>query len=564
MPKGSYEWFRHDITAGAGRALWLPKDGSQEAGGGYTQYLPDIGMWVSSVDQFPALRSRLRSYPVEEFLALVSRVSWLRAGGGQDLVEAMRRRNWDPRLTLRDYQMAFLVRVLLEDYDWSGERRWPVDGADQEATLLYECTRMATHVLPSADRPLEQDRPADAHATLVRIANQQFGDFEPIRAFYPRAMLLLQECVGSPQRAMILDQVLRDITGLDLHEVLFLTFGLYTTFYEGKRGQLFEPDIMTNSPEFPGITRERMQRLLDWLSTDYEGFRRAGRLPEVGAQEGYELYNFNPLVKYPIIRTPSGLYVIPIARYLLRRVTTGLFYDLIGSKHRGKVGDIIGRAIEQYVARLITDLPSHGYLIPEVPYEPGKTTCEWLLDEPDAVVLVECKRGSLRQGAKTSGQREDVKRDMSRKGAVPDGIAKLWETAEAVRAGKIDGIDPGKRIVPLLITLDQFFFANTPYVRGIVEEVLKERGITLPGFPYQICPIPDFEHVCRLLNAAGQHLSTAIATKLDTADHAEWEFAQWVWKVWPKGKPGTIPSHDKVYDEDLAAMANSFRSPPRA
>ena len=430
---------------------------------------------------------------------------------------------------------------------------------------------MVGSVLPTADKPMEDDGYDDAAATLLRIANQQFADFEGLRAFLPRAILLYRECakVAEAQQGITLSQVLRDKTGLDIEEGMFLAFGLHTLLYEGKRGHLLERDIMTQSAEFPGITKERVARLFDWLSTDYAGFRKAGELPEVGAAEGYEPYNLNPLVMYPIMRTPRGQYVIPIVDHLFRRVTTGLFYDLINPidpKETGKAGYIIGKAIESYVARLIEDLPSHGRLIPEVKYAPGKTTCEWILDEPDGIVLVECKRVSLRQRAKTTGQREDVKRDISREDAVADGIAKLMETAQAIRSGHVEGVSAEKRVIPVLITLDQFFLANSRYIRNIIEEVLDEKKNKLGEFQYQICPIPEFEELCRLLSATGQHLSAALAAKIDGVHNipgdfptAQWDFSAWVTHVWPEGAAGQIPSHDKVYEYWFDMVMDHFR-----
>lgn len=555
------------LPPGLGPGLWLPR-GGQESHDAQTQYLPDVGIYVSSSNFFHVLRSRLRTYPIDEFLALVSRASFLHAGRGDDLVDAMRRQGWQPELALRDYQMAFLVKVMLEDYDWKGERRWRVAADAQKLGLLVDCTRMATNVLPRADKPSDEDGLDAAGATLLRIANQQFADFEGLRGFYPRAILLFQELAkeAEAQQGITLSEVLRGKTGLEMDEALFLAFGIHSLLCEGKRGHLLERDIMTASPEFPGITKERMGRLLDWLSTDYEGFRQAGDLPAVGAEEGYEPYNFNPLVEHPIIRTPRDHYVIPIVHYLFRRVTIGVFYDLIRSTHGGKAGHIIGRAIEAYVGRLIEDLPSHGHLIPEIGYAEGKTTCEWILDEPDAITLVECKRISLKQHAKTTGRREDVKRDVSREDAVADGIAKLMETAQAIRAGKIKALDPQKRIIGLLVTLDQFFCANTSYIKSILQEVLAERGVTLGDFQYQICPVPDLEELCRLLNATAQHLSTALVAKLDGTHNvpgdfptSQWDFSQWVTRVWPEEAVGRIPSHDEVYEQGFARIVDRFR-----
>jgi hypothetical protein len=428
---------------------------------------------------------------------------------------------------------------------------------------------MASNVLSPADKPPEKG--ADhAWAMLSRIANQQFGDFEDLGSIYGRALLLYGDCASQAeaQQGVTLTGVLREATGLDIEEAMFLAFAIFSLLSQGNLGHLLERDIMTSSPEFPGLTAERVGRLFDWLSIDYEGFRRAGELPEAGAEEGYEPYNLNPLVRYPIVRTTRGQYVIPIVPYLFRRVTTGLFYDLIASPHGGKVGNIIGKAIESYIRKLIEDLPLHGALTPETEYAAGRTTCDWILDDPDGVVVIECKHASLKQRARTTGKREDIERDLNdKKGGVVDGIAKLAETAEAIRSGQLQGVESSKRIVGLLVTLNQFFLGNTRYMRSMIEAGLKERGVELGDFQYQVCPVPDFEALCKFLVAARQTLSWAIASKVDGTRNVprdlptlEWDFASWAHHVWPEGAEGRIQALDKVFDGGLDRLANRFRN----
>ena len=141
----------------------------------------------------------------------------------------------------------------------------------------------------------------------------------------------------------------------------------------------------------------------------------------------------------------------------------------------------------------------------------------------------------------------------------------------AIGADRVEGVPPCKRIILLLVTLDPFFLANMQYIRGIVEETLVERGITRNGVEYQICPVPDFEELCRLLDATRRHLSTAVAEKIDGVYNVagdvptlEWDFSQWVSHVSPNEPTGRIPSHDEIYEAGLERLVNRFRVDARS
>ncbi len=427
---------------------------------------------------------------------------------------------------------------------------------------------MASNMLAPADKPSDTDGFDDAAAAMLRLANQQFGDFEGARSLYARAYLLFRECCreGEARVGKTIDEILFDTTGLDTEKILFLPLGLYAVLGKTKGGWRIDPNVMTNSPDFPGITGKDVQNLFDWLSIDYEGLRKARREPKVGAEEGYEPYNFNPLVKHPIVRTPDGYYVIPVIHYLFRRVTVGLFYDLVRSADQGRAGDILGHAFESYVRRLIEDLPRHGRLLPEQTYGGGRTTCEWILDEPEGVVIIECKRISLRQRAKTTGNKNDVKSDLAREGGVADGIAKMAETAQAIRQGLLKGVSPDRRILPLLITFDQFFLANSLPTRKMLKEVWDEQSADVPQeFPYQICSISDFEELCSMLSAAGGSIASALISKADgkfnvVGDYPteQWDVSSWVTRAQSGAQRGSLPSHDAVFHGGLDTLIGRF------
>ena len=87
------------------------------------------------------------------------------------------------------------------------------------------------------------------------------------------------------------------------------------------------------------------------LSCDYETYRSMLGVPD-GRHPHFEPYNLNPFRKFPVLRMPNGAYLVPLPSFLLRRVTHGLYYDLIELARAGYVG-MVGRAFNAYVGRVL-------------------------------------------------------------------------------------------------------------------------------------------------------------------------------------------------------------------
>lgn len=244
----------------------------------------------------------------------------------------------------------------------------------------------------------------------------------------------------------------------------------------------------------------------------------------------------------------------------MQRLSTGLFYDLLGHTDK-RVRQVAGRAIELYVGRVVSDLWQTGRLLPEQRLPGGGVTCEWILDEPTATVVIECKRITLLRDSKTTGDREAIRRDFANDHGVGKGVSQLMRTVEAVRQGHINGIDRSKRIVPLLVTLDELYFGNNPYIRALLDEVVRETWNVSITVPYQICSVAEFEGLCRMLTATGERLSDALVRKMDTADHAAWDLTNWVAAEWPGSvEVASLSSHVAVGSR-FEALLQELRKP---
>ena len=299
------------------------------------------------------LRLRLRSLPIEESLGIISRLSWARITASKKFsdITAMAPQ---PGNTLREYQLAFLVKLLLDDIGALSLRRWSEETLPDRIGAVRSLAELVSQAVTRADANAREQSLDDAFAIVFRLANQQFPDFDAPGKLFARAVLLYQHCARQEERqqGVILSRVLNEEIGLTLEQALFIAYGFMATLGQSYREQYVNESFMTDSHDFPGLKKSHMENYFKWLSIKVSDFHDVGLQERYQAREGYELYNFNPLISFPILRMKDDRYCIPIASYFLRRAATGVYFDMIRSGKKGPAGSIIGKALEQYVAVL--------------------------------------------------------------------------------------------------------------------------------------------------------------------------------------------------------------------
>lgn len=537
------------------------------------QYLPASGLVVDSPNHLFALRSLLRTLRVRDFLALVASASWERLTEPERLSTGMRRVGWDDRTRLREFQFAFATRTMLDDVGQTDGRAWPEDFGEQ-MKALHEVCGLINLVLPDCDRRVRDlPQPERQGTLLLRRAFQQFIDFDDADGLLARgALIFLEEGPDAGrEKGVDLDEALRAAVQLDLREWFALTYALYLLFVNGALTFPFTIDLAAESERDLPRVRALLPRLLDQLTVRAEAFATAGPPRTVRDRPGYELYNFNPLVSWPIVGLSGGEYVVPSARLFLRRISLGPFYDLLQSRYeRGRVQEAVGRAVELYVRRLVDDLPNHGPIVRADEHAPNDTRCDWLIDEPEAVLLIECKRRSLTNDARVTGDRAIIKAEFEREGSAARAVEQLAATARVVREDGFPSITSDKRIIGLVVTQDWFYCANHPHVRGIIEDVIQERQRPLPDFPYQVGALSDLEDLCTFAAWSRRTLSDLLLEKAADPEYAPSDLSHWVReKLWTddarRAAAGTVllPSHAWAFDQLLPNAVAALRPDAR-
>lgn len=529
---------------------------------GRPQLLPHLGIYYTGGDMLPVLRSCLKTYPVEDFLCLVSRVSSLRTSRRVEVEQEFAKLGVRPEQVLRDYQFSLMVRVLLEDEQERRSRNTQITLTD-----LIRCSELVTNVLCSADTTLSTRVPGQGWSLIHRIAYQQFPDQEADQ-YLPRALVIFRQIAASLEGpfSFQLDNAYQGKYGLTLADLWFMGFGLYS-WVIGNPGKPFRQEVLTGSEEFKGLTAEKVRRFFGLVSCNYDQYRKNLDVPSTG-KEGFEPYNLNPLLRWPILLMSSGEYILPLPRYLLQRASSGIYYDFVG-EDQSRFGNILGRAFELYVGKILEGLPGVPQLLPEREYQLDgqvSTTCEWIILDDDTAVLVECKTRALNALAKITGDGASIRKDLARPHGVVDGIKKLQAVKSAIERRAV-GLEPFHnvgRIFGLLVTLDDFYLPNSPFIRGIINEELSSQGQPPIPWEFQLLHVGGLEWLSSLLAKSNVSIGYIMDKKVNHTTFRDWDFKNFVPEIATELALGaSVGSWHKVLEEALhlftGELATQFR-----
>jgi hypothetical protein len=442
----------------------------------------------------------LRRHNPDVALDAISKASAWRRRDSEGFAKALAKENLDYRAALRDFQLAFVAKLVLYLYDKPRLSQRQFDWKD----LLNACRALTKHQDPSA-YPVKS--PEDATRFMIRVAYQQFPDFYGDTDTLARTRLLFRSCartVGS-EMSFDIDTAYKEATGLTFDQTWDITialFGFVLTKNGGvQSGPLKAGDLRQN------ISESDIAQFVNRISLSPTQFKGKMELPQYQIDR-FETFNPNPLVDWPMIKLENNRWVVPILPYLFRRGTEQAFYDVIGYKGRDFAG-FFGYVFEAYVDRILETLgPSYG-IIPEKQYlRNRRATCDRIIIKGSNAVLIECKTKRLKLKTKFTADEDLLRDDLTDvgkgddKSSVVSGIRQLYRTEQDIRTNcsgleelhqKITG-----KIYPLVLVLDPYYFANTPYIKQIIAEELKKGDPPIKDYGWQILDARGLEPLCSL------------------------------------------------------------------
>lgn len=371
--------------------------------------------------------------------------------------------------------LAFLARATLLEAKPEGGRS-PLPRELDDLNIMY--TDFTDDALGSIRTPLDPARMASFF-----IQNMQANELhKPYRTAVPRAVALYRDLPARMTLAFDFPRAFREITGLEPMDYIACAHGLFSLFLQPEAPHI---DVVQSVRDMEPAVRAKLVRCADYISLDIQGFRE--RFP--GGIE--DIFGLNPLSIFPLVKTGAS-FLCPIKSLLLEKMTNGIYHDLF-TRHKEVFAKSFGYVFQEYVGKVLKPHIGGQVLVPEQPYgTPENRTPDWTLLAGKHAVLIECKTKRLRFGpTKAKGDLNALREDLEK--GVVDAVLQANRFLRDLRSEKdLRSFSSVKRAHVLVVTLDDYYLANDPFLRREIEALLRSKtSDPLPAF--SVVDVEEFE-----------------------------------------------------------------------
>jgi hypothetical protein len=265
------------------------------------------------------------------------------------------------------------------------------------------------------------------------------------------------------------------------------------------------------------VPQEAVDRFFARITITKEAIRQ--RLWELQSYDRDWLYTWNPLEATPLVAIDAAFperALCPVPRHLQRRVSFGIYYDLVGAAGFDKA---FGDAFQGYVGDILkaTCNAPRFRIREERPYRVGrddKHGVDWVLSDETGHLFIECKTKRMRLAAKTRADAVDLEKDIS---TLADAVVQNYRNIQDCLNGKTDWEPDDRPAFSLILMMDDWFIISPKVSATLheqVEKLLAEAGLPsdiVQRIPYLITSANEFETGCQIIAQVG--ISPVMSTR---------------------------------------------------
>ena len=317
-----------------------------------------------------------------------------------------------------------------------------------------------------------------------------------------------------------LDQAL----GIEIFKAMKIGTCIYANFCprgDGKFATSFLMDSYTNTTIEslkPLLVEENILKFFNVFAITSEQFREEYKKYEL-TEATLKKYEFNPLKRFPVIKTNSEKkteqYIIPSLSDFLYGSFEGLYYvllDKLEAKEKDNLFKEIGTIFEMYIGEFIKqyniDVLSRAQIFPEKTYKiDGEEwkSADWILISDEYIFQIECKKRKIDNYSKAGIQNTNGTGIDVLLGDIAKEVDKIAKKEGHLKAGKVDGISyKNQKVINIVVFLDEMFAINR-YAREKVKEKMKEQSDN-----FYILGCWEFELACQQSKDKQQNLYHSI------------------------------------------------------
>jgi hypothetical protein len=405
--------------------------------------------------------------------------------------------------------------------------RWLLSSPPRSEPVADETTLIAAAFFSHlAASQLTNSESADAdprRLMLIMMSLGMMSEEDDTLAAMDRTLRLWEQHGAAATKAVgkHANEIFRDITGLEVRDVLAVGFALLAQCTTWKPG---DPALLTREIH-PNVPQELIDRALPLFTKSLDDHYGDTPMPA-------SAFDTLAIETHPVLELPDGLLVLD-ERFLWRRCTTGLFHIVVDALKaqggqatigfRNGYGAMIESLVEeslQAVAVPILGTATSYYTEDDLEAAYGQSSrCDVLIDFGEDLMIVEIVSGQVSVQSRVQGDVDKLEQDIDR--LVLQKCKQLDNTAQNVLADEepLTGVPGGTRtptLVPVLIVGGGFPLnsLSVSYIRESLEALsyLRHSRVTR----LSIVDLSDVEQLEAL--AEEGHSPVAILTEWQTSE----------------------------------------------
>ena len=285
----------------------------------------------------------------------------------------------------------------------------------------------------------------------------------------------------------------------------------------------------------PGITHADYDRFMQMYSLPMREMKQ--RLTTERKLDDTFMYQFHALQSHPLILTELHgrlAHICPMPTLLFWRITSGLYYDLV--RERG-FDQAFGTSFQDYVGHMLAKT-FDAEAVTVYPEEPDirPKRADWIIDQPTACMLVECKTKRMTIGARTVIGDDDKNELHAQLEVISEAIVQTYQALEAYKNGEYRPqnypYEPAKCPFICVVTLENWRLMGPQLemLREIVEGTLLHLGLDTgltQQAPFVICSVHEMEEFAFLLKT--HELTDVVRGYWDDPEKSSWAFISYLY-----------------------------------
>lgn len=335
---------------------------------------------------------------------------------------------------------------------------------------------------------------------FIEFNRKAHSQFKEQFSFNPGNLIRYYKIYSEKNLNSLIEQKLH----LNVYELFIIGLLFFDTTSKNFRKSL------TFHNALPNISDEKLIVFISNFSTTFE-IAKIDLLKHQQINENL-FYTFNTLLSKPLIIYKNS-FLCPIPHMIYSLITEGIYYNIVDNK--GVFSEAYGNSFQNYIGEVLHKICTQKFNIhPEaVYYSPDeKRTTDWILEDENSVMFIECKTLRLTLISKTNmdifspkGLNEDLE-EMAKQ------ITKIYVTYLDYVNNLYPQIkfDPKKNFIPSIVILEEWYLFANPMLhtklKELVSNELDKKGLDsslLEKFPYIMYSSHFFEKDIQLINTIG-------------------------------------------------------------